>query len=473
MVAFGAGEIDAAQAMIYNEYAQVLETKNPATGKLYTPDDLNVISWEQYGTSMLQDAIFASDAWLKQSGNEDVAVKFLTASFKGWIFCRDNPAECVDIVLKHDAKLPKGHQTWQLNEVNGIIWPAPNGIGITDKAAFDRTVQVALDGKILTKPVEGTPWRNDLAEKALDGPDGRRHQGRVLAEGRRHPHRGRQVAVRFARYRTQARRPAREGRPSPLRRGAMTSHAGRARMRHDAPMTDPTADTFDFGRFEALTFDCYGTLIDWEAGSAAALRRLLGPAGAAIDTDALLESYAGFEADAERPPYRTYREVLSIGGRGVAAAHGIEPIDDAVDAFAGSVVDWPAFDDSAAALAQLKTRFRLGVLTNCDDDLFAASNRRLGVEFDWIVTAQQCRGYKPDERNFERAVRAPRAAAGADPARRPEPVPRPRAGQGARPAHRLDRPPPRPTGCRGDPARRRAARLTFHDMASFAAAATR
>jgi NitT/TauT family transport system substrate-binding protein len=167
MVAFGAGEIDAAQAMIYNEYAQVLETKNPKTGKLYTPDDLNVISWEQYGTSMLQDAIFASDAWLKKAGNEDIAVKFLKASFKGWIFCRDNPDECVDIVLKHDAKLPKGHQTWQLNEVNGIIWPAPNGIGITDKAAFDRTVQVALDGKILTKPVTGTPWRNDLAEKAL------------------------------------------------------------------------------------------------------------------------------------------------------------------------------------------------------------------------------------------------------------------------------------------------------------------
>jgi len=167
MVAFGAGEIDAAQAMIYNEYAQVLETINPATGKLYTPDDLNVISWEQYGTSMLQDAIFASDAWLKQAGNEDIAVKFLTASFKGWIFCRDNQAECVDIVLKHDAKLPKGHQTWQLNEVNGIIWPAPNGIGITDKAAFDRTVQVALDGKILTKPVTGTAWRNDLAEKAI------------------------------------------------------------------------------------------------------------------------------------------------------------------------------------------------------------------------------------------------------------------------------------------------------------------
>src|SRR6187200_548718 len=76
MVAFVAGEIDAAQAMIYNEYAQVLETKNKATGELYKPEDLNVISWEQYGTSMLQDAIFASEAWLAQSGNEDIAVKF-------------------------------------------------------------------------------------------------------------------------------------------------------------------------------------------------------------------------------------------------------------------------------------------------------------------------------------------------------------------------------------------------------------
>jgi NitT/TauT family transport system substrate-binding protein len=153
--------------MIYNEYAQVLETVNPATGQLFTEDDLNVISWEEYGTSMLQDAIFSSEAWLAQPGNEDIAVKFLKASFRGWIHCRDNPEECVDIVLKSDAALPKGHQTWQLNEVNGIIWPAPNGIGITDPAAFDRTVQVALDGKILTKPVEGQAWRNDLAEKAL------------------------------------------------------------------------------------------------------------------------------------------------------------------------------------------------------------------------------------------------------------------------------------------------------------------
>ena len=162
-----------------------------------------------------------------------------------------------------------------------------------------------------------------------------------------------------------------------------------------------TDDTFDFGRFEALTFDCYGTLIDWEAGLTAALRRLLDPHGIHPETDQLLETYAAFEAELERPPYRRYRDVLATAARGVTAAYGVEPSDDELATFGGSVVDWPAFPDSGAALARLKTRFKLGVLTNCDDDLFAASNDRLGVEFDWIVTAQQVGGYKPDRRNFE------------------------------------------------------------------------
>lgn len=166
MNAFLNGEIDAAQAMIYNEYAQVLEVKNPATSKLYQPEDMDVISMESAGTAMLQDAIFASQAWLAKPGNEDIAVKFLRASFKGWQYCRDNAAACVDIVLKSDAKLPKGHQTWQLNEISNLIWPSPAGIGITDKAAYDQTVKIATEAKILTKaPVDG--YRNDLAEKAL------------------------------------------------------------------------------------------------------------------------------------------------------------------------------------------------------------------------------------------------------------------------------------------------------------------
>ena len=172
MTAFLNGDIDAAQAMIYNEYAQVLEAKNPATGQLYKPEDMDVISMESAGTAMLQDAIFADASWLKESGNEDIATKFLTGAYKGWQYCRDNPDDAVAIVLAADAKLPKGHQTWQLNEINGLIWPSPNGIGMMDKAAFDRTAQVALDGAIIKALPDSTAWRNDLTEKALAALDG-------------------------------------------------------------------------------------------------------------------------------------------------------------------------------------------------------------------------------------------------------------------------------------------------------------
>lgn len=161
--------------------------------------------------------------------------------------------------------------------------------------------------------------------------------------------------------------------------------------------------TLDYGRFEALTFDCYGTLIDWEAGLLAGLHAALdGAAGAPLpDDEDLLLRYARHEAALEAGPYLRYREVLARGLRGVAAELGVPVMDDAAATFGGSVADWPAFPDSAAALARLATRFRLGVLTNCDDDLFAASNERLGVRFDWIVTAQQVGSYKPTDANFE------------------------------------------------------------------------
>ena len=158
----------------------------------------------------------------------------------------------------------------------------------------------------------------------------------------------------------------------------------------------------DYDRFDVLTFDCYGTLIDWESGLLAALRRAL-PALGGVDDDALLESYARYEADAERPPYRRYRDVLATGVRGVAADNGVEVADGAVAAFSESVRDWPAFPDSAGALERLHERFRLGVITNCDTDLFAASNERLGVPFDWVVTAEMARSYKPGLAGFELA----------------------------------------------------------------------
>src|SRR5262245_24401304 len=158
----------------------------------------------------------------------------------------------------------------------------------------------------------------------------------------------------------------------------------------------------DFDRFDALTFDCYGTLIDWETGLATALRDAL-PGLADVGDDALLEEYALHEAAAERGPYLSYRRVLEAGLRGVAAAHGVEVATDAVERFSVSVRDWPAFPDSPAALARLQEGFRLGVITNCDTDLFLASSERLRVAFDWVVTAEMAGSYKPSLRNFELA----------------------------------------------------------------------
>ena len=165
-------EIDVAEAMTYNEYAQVLEAKNPDTGELYKPEDLNVIDYNTVGTAMLQDAVFARKAWLSQAGNEDIAVKFLRATFKGWMFCRDNAAKCVDHVLAAGTTLGKGHQAWQMNEVNALIWPSTSKIGFTVPELWDQTIDVAVEGKVLTAaPAEGA-YRNDLVEKAWVGLEG-------------------------------------------------------------------------------------------------------------------------------------------------------------------------------------------------------------------------------------------------------------------------------------------------------------
>jgi len=164
------GDLDVAQAMIYNEYAQVLEAKNPATGQLYQSSDLNVIDFNDpsVATAMLQDQIFATDKWLKAGNNADTAVKFLKASFKGWIYCRDNAQKCVDIVLKNGTQLGASHQAWQMNEINGLIWPSPNGIGLLDKALYDQTTQIATKYAVLKAAPAAEATRTDLAQKALD-----------------------------------------------------------------------------------------------------------------------------------------------------------------------------------------------------------------------------------------------------------------------------------------------------------------
>ena len=116
-------DVDAAAAMTYNELAQVLETENPDTGELYTLDDLNVISMEDAGTAMLEDGIFTQGEWIADEANQDIAKRFLKASFKGWAFCRDNQDECLQHVLDSGPTLGEGHQRWQLNEINALIWP--------------------------------------------------------------------------------------------------------------------------------------------------------------------------------------------------------------------------------------------------------------------------------------------------------------------------------------------------------------
>jgi NitT/TauT family transport system substrate-binding protein len=170
MNAFIAREIDAASAMTYNELAQVLEVVGPnGEFPVYTLDDLNVLDFNEYGTAMLEDGIFARADWLAEPGSEEIAIKFLRATFLGWTYCRDNPQDCVDFVLAVGPTLGAGHQLWQMNEVNKLIWPSPNGIGIMDPEAFEITARIALDYGIISQPADpAAVYRTDLARAALD-----------------------------------------------------------------------------------------------------------------------------------------------------------------------------------------------------------------------------------------------------------------------------------------------------------------
>ncbi len=162
-------QIDVAEAMIYNEYAQILEAKNPETGELYKPTDLNVINYNDVGTAMLQDALFARASWLAEAGNEDIATRFLKASFQGWIYCRANPADCVQYTVNAGSTLGAGHQAWMMNEINPLVWPSPNGIGIMDPAEWQQSVDVALAAGIIKAAPPAEAFRTDLATAALAG----------------------------------------------------------------------------------------------------------------------------------------------------------------------------------------------------------------------------------------------------------------------------------------------------------------
>jgi NitT/TauT family transport system substrate-binding protein len=167
MLAFLKRQIDAASAMTYNELAQVLETKNPKTGKLYQLSDLNVFKMSDLGTGMLQDGIFVRGDWIKDKKNQDLSVKFIAASMKGWIYCRDHSQDCVNIVLANGPALPRGHQTWQMNEINALIWPNRLGVGVMDPAQFKNTANIAYKFKVIKKPATSAAYRSDLAKRAV------------------------------------------------------------------------------------------------------------------------------------------------------------------------------------------------------------------------------------------------------------------------------------------------------------------
>lgn len=169
------GDIDAAQAMTYNEFAQLLETINPDTGELYTPDDFSVINWNDEGTAMLQDAIWADAERLDTDAEySETTVKFLKASLKGWIYARDNAEESAEIVTAAGSTLGTSHQLWMVNEVNNLIWPnTTGGIGLVDQAAWDATVTMALEtsnetgATIITEAPPESAYSTEYVEEAL------------------------------------------------------------------------------------------------------------------------------------------------------------------------------------------------------------------------------------------------------------------------------------------------------------------
>jgi NitT/TauT family transport system substrate-binding protein len=195
--------LDVAEATIYDGYARVLESANPRTRALYASSDMNVINWYDEGTAMLQDAIFARASWLTVDGNEAVAQRFLKATFQGWIHCREHAAACVQSTVDAGSKevvssgssaggspvpsgqaaspapsgegsspVPRptfgaGHQTWAMNEVNALIWPSPDGIGVVDRALWEHTVAVCLEAGFIPAASAEDALRSDLARAAL------------------------------------------------------------------------------------------------------------------------------------------------------------------------------------------------------------------------------------------------------------------------------------------------------------------
>jgi 2-haloacid dehalogenase len=160
----------------------------------------------------------------------------------------------------------------------------------------------------------------------------------------------------------------------------------------------------DFSQFECLTFDCYGTLIDWETGILSALRPILESHHRDLTDDAILELYGTLEAQIESGDYLPYRTVLQRVTQRLGARLSFPLYEGQGTALADSMKNWPPFTDTVAALQRLKFRYKLAIISNTDDDLFADTAKTLQVPFDHVITAQQVGSYKPSHRNFARAI---------------------------------------------------------------------
>ncbi|HUG95716.1 MAG TPA: ABC transporter substrate-binding protein [Pleomorphomonadaceae bacterium] len=164
--------VDVAEAMIYNEWAQLLETTDPNTGELFQPDQFTVFNYNELGTAMLQDGLWARQSWLDEGNNEEVAMRFLQASFRGWMYCRDNPDDCVQYSVDRGSIWGRGHLAWMMNEINKLVWPAPDGIGALDQDVLAQTVDTATAAGILAAAPDEAAFNSALREAALAGIDG-------------------------------------------------------------------------------------------------------------------------------------------------------------------------------------------------------------------------------------------------------------------------------------------------------------
>ncbi len=161
----------------------------------------------------------------------------------------------------------------------------------------------------------------------------------------------------------------------------------------------------DFSRFSTISFDCYGTLIDWEAGILSTLRSVLENHGQILADGVILELYGEFEAEAESGPYQSYREVLQSVVLAFADRFHFQASSSEIRLLHESIRVWRPFPDTVTALRELQKRYKLAVISNIDDVLFAETRRHLDVEFDGVITAEEARSYKPSSNNFQLALR--------------------------------------------------------------------